>query len=505
MADYHWNESPNDFMALLDSSSSIPFDNPFFGLDQDPTVEPAPTTNVLHAPALEENLFCDALPITAANNDISTPPSILDVPNFDIDQPSLPTIATQPSTITSTAAVTAAPALPASQSNIVAVENPTPPSENGSEHDNSGVPPSAAPSTPGASSETLPGGASNSISSAASDVTGGISAVDMARKAAEDFANSKVSERKRRMGRSEDGDDEDAKRRKGLDGSPCSDGDDDAPEKVSHRKYQKRLQKNRDSAYVSRIRRREYTKRLEDGLNRMEKEKIEVQTKYDALQRKFDVIMRELKTMKEATSAKFKAIARPVGAAGRSATKKTSAGAIFMCIIIFGLCLPGTSPWRTDTSSVVPSMGKTNVGEDNIQYIKGPKKGRVWSGMEPVPAPAHWGCIGEQGVMNRISNNVTVVFGPENGGEMMRLLKSRVGEGRVGMKKLAEVEQKSQFLAANLDNEVVKKTLPSRRSKLLKSALTELASVADECFTKELIALLTIRIMPNEGVAKLRK
>ncbi len=378
-----------------------------------------------------------------------------------------------------------------------AVDNP--PSEHGSEHDNSGVPP--APSTPGASSETI-AGMSNSLSSAASDVTAGVSAVDMARKAAEDFANSKVSERKRRMGRRDDGEDDDVKRRKGHDGSPCSDGDDDAPEKVSHRKYQKRLQKNRDSAYVSRIRRREYTKRLEDGLNRMEKEKIDVQSKYEALQRKFDVVVQELKTMKEATAAKFRAVAGPVGAAGRYATKSKSAGAIFMCIIIFGLCLPGTSPWRTEVSET-RNVGR-NVEIEGLKFVREGQKGRVWSGMEPIPMPKHWGC-GDDGEMNNIASNVTLVFGKENGGEMMRLLKSRVRNGAVDKNVLGEVKEKSSILAKNMDRESVKRTLPSRRSKLLRTVLRKLASVADECFTKELIALLTIRLLPNEATAKLGK
>ena len=431
MTDYIWNEPPSEFMALLDAHSTLPFDS-----------TPAPLDFLdLDTPPLDHQLVDDTPFVPPP------PPSVLDIPKIE------------------------------------------PVSEQGSEHDNSGIPPSPD------SSQTVP--TTNSLSSA-SDVTTGLTAVDLARKAAEDFANGKVSERKRRLGRHES---DDAKRRKPND-SPVS--DDDAPEKVSHRKYQKRLQKNRDSAYVSRIRRREYTKRLEDGLNRMEKEKLEMQTKYDALQRKFDVVLQELNTMKEATTAKFKALAGPVG--GRAKTK--GAGAIvttmFMCALIFGFMVPEsltrTTPWRNDPNPLRVGDGRKIrlVGEAQRQ------KGRVWRGIQPVPPPKHWGLNCDAAVLGNIARNVSVLFGAENGGEMVRQLRARVQRGAVLRDTLDEMQEKSAVLVQNIHADVVRRTLPSRRGVFMKTVLKKLASVADECFTKELIALLTIRLLPTNAPGKLK-
>jgi len=387
------------------------------------------------------------------------------------------------------------------------------------------------------SQDTLPA----SISSAASDITSNpLSAVEAAKKAAEDFANSKVSERKRKL----NGVAADGKRRKGNDGAQCTgtdddgngngenDHDDDAPEKVSHRKYQKRLQKNRDSAYVSRIRRREYTKRLEDGLNRVENEKIELQSRYDALSQKFEVVVQELKTLKNATAAKFKALATPVGAARQTAAvvkPKKNAGAIvttmFMCALIFGFIMPDSltqmSPFSAANgvnSGFHFADGAISSPRFQMPISPGGKreenKGRVWQkNIGPVPAPKHWNSnsnsnrngnsnswdLSCSNAMQTLSNNITQVFGPSNGVDLVDILQKRIKMGTVSEKQLMEMKKRAQLLVDNMQLEQVKRTLPSRRSALFKKVLRKLANLADECFTKEVIALLTIRLLPGEA------
>ncbi|KAA8498583.1 hypothetical protein FVE85_6168 [Porphyridium purpureum] len=99
------------------------------------------------------------------------------------------------------------------------------------------------------------------------------SAVEAAKQEAERFAIDQLDDRKvvwskkRRLEKGDDSADEDEK---------LSDIDLTAlaPEQAKSVKYRQRLQKNRDSAYVSRIRRRVYTKILEDALSKHELENV---------------------------------------------------------------------------------------------------------------------------------------------------------------------------------------------------------------------------------------
>lgn len=98
------------------------------------------------------------------------------------------------------------------------------------------------------------------------------------------------------------------KRRKGSAGSSCSDDpwqqdQNAAPETESHRKYQKRLQKNRDSAFVSRIRRREYTRVLEESLLTVEKEKEAAVANFLEMKQKYEIANAELSGIKHAARA----------------------------------------------------------------------------------------------------------------------------------------------------------------------------------------------------------
>lgn len=356
-------------------------------------------------------------------------------------------------------------------------------------------------------------GAANgaSLSSAASDVTAGVSAVELAKKAAEDFANNKVSERKRRLKAEREG--ETGKRRKGNDGSSCSDGDDDAPEKVSHRKYQKRLQKNRDSAYVSRIRRREYTKRLEDSLDRVEKEKLDIQSRFDVLQRKFDLVLTELNALKDATARRFKNLAAPVGATSASNAKPKGAGAIvttmFMFALMVGFCVPDSITSRAPWSSNAGPSPSTNqkLYQPRFNYESKLKlnsdRGRVWGALGPQPPPPHWGVGGlpDHELLKSFSCNMTKLFGAEDGRKVTQMVQAKWHSGTISEEDIRTIDTRARSLV-KVDR---KSETRSQRSALLRKLLRKALALADECFTKELVALLTIRLIPMQAPNKKTK
>lgn len=99
-------------------------------------------------------------------------------------------------------------------------------------------------------------------------------------------------------------------------GEKTLDDDDDEPERQSHRKYQKRLQKNRDSAFVSRIRRREYTRLLESSLASLEKEKDSAVIAFRDMKRQFDIVSAELAGIKAGFGV---TTANPIGPAPQGA------------------------------------------------------------------------------------------------------------------------------------------------------------------------------------------
>jgi hypothetical protein len=188
------------------------------------------------------------------------------------------------------------------------------------------------------------------------------SAVDACRKAAEDFANAQVNKRKRKAGEIVDDDDDAAKKPRTA--SPVTtpadsddeDGDDVAaeaahgaaatpqrPEDVSHRKYQKRLQKNRYSAFVSRIRRREYTRILEESLAEKDAAAAHYASAYSSVRAEYDNVCAELAALKAAAKARAidigRAVVRPVGEAA-SNTSSTAVVSMFMLAVMFGIMLP---------------------------------------------------------------------------------------------------------------------------------------------------------------------
>lgn len=192
------------------------------------------------------------------------------------------------------------------------------------------------------------------------------SAVESCRKAAEDFANAQVVERKRKAGNNIANDDDDdvgsqrkKKKKTGQDSPSLDDlsetghgedveADEERPEDVSHRKYQKRLQKNRNSAFVSRIRRREYTRILEEALAAKEQEAEKTASAYSKILHEYEVVVAELNALRQTAKhhvVEFgRAIVRPVGevastAANHSASS-TAVVTMFMFAIMFGILLP---------------------------------------------------------------------------------------------------------------------------------------------------------------------
>lgn len=122
----------------------------------------------------------------------------------------------------------------------------------------------------------------------------GLSAVERAKQSAEQFTMNQLSKRKRKA--------------TSPPTNSLSDeegGDESKPERQSHLKYQKRLQKNRDSAFVSRIRRREYTRLLETSLTAVEKEKDAAMAAFREMKRRFDVVSAELVGIKTAAASNF--------------------------------------------------------------------------------------------------------------------------------------------------------------------------------------------------------
>lgn len=195
------------------------------------------------------------------------------------------------------------------------------------------------------------------------------SAVEQCRKAAEEYANSKYMERKRKAGDmspNHDDDDDDSaehsnKKSRQNEGSPCSDdlddnaqvddlaeNSDERPEDISHRKYLKRLEKNRKSAFVSRIRRREYTRILENKLAKVEEEAEQNASAYNKIRHEYDGVLAELNALRQTVQNRVadfgRAVMRPVGEVASNAAhhsaSSTAVVTMFMFAIMFGMLLP---------------------------------------------------------------------------------------------------------------------------------------------------------------------
>lgn len=154
---------------------------------------------------------------------------------------------------------------------------------------------SDAASVPTATSPDLEEMAPLSLLDPQSVANDGLSAVERAKRSAEQFTMQQLAKR-RRKGTSPPA---------GNSGSEDDGADDATGGQQSHRKYQKRLQKNRDSAFVSRIRRREYTRILEQSLSAVEKEKETALAAFREMKRRFDIVSAELTGIKTAAASNF--------------------------------------------------------------------------------------------------------------------------------------------------------------------------------------------------------
>uniref|UniRef100_A0A7S3A6F9 BZIP domain-containing protein n=1 Tax=Rhodosorus marinus TaxID=101924 RepID=A0A7S3A6F9_9RHOD len=111
----------------------------------------------------------------------------------------------------------------------------------------------------------------------------GLSAVEVARRKAQDMAMASIGGKRR----STSGDERQPKREK-VDPN-------ESPEKVHQRRYQRRLQKNRDTAFISRIRRRAYTTLLEEALTNVEDEKKKLSGSVESLKAEIANLKTELR------------------------------------------------------------------------------------------------------------------------------------------------------------------------------------------------------------------
>lgn len=195
-------------------------------------------------------------------------------------------------------------------------ESLTPPNGNASNGSGAGPSSSFSGALTGASSskvvetgETMD--AVNALTTTGGSPSDGLSAVERAKRSAEQFTMSQLAKRRRKGLSPFPGSigSPSSEEHTGLNGGPA---DEDGPEAESHRKYQKRLQKNRDSAFVSRIRRREYTRILESSLSAVEKEKDAAMAAFREMKRRFDVVSAELVGIKTAAASNFHTFVNPV-------------------------------------------------------------------------------------------------------------------------------------------------------------------------------------------------
>lgn len=171
--------------------------------------------------------------------------------------------------------------------------------------------------------------------------------------------------------------------------SSCS--DQDCPEKISHKKYQKRLQKNRDSAFVSRIRRREYTKILEKSLVKVEEEKNAALACFQEMKRRFELVTAELNGMKQIARTNIAKFTDPVTTridTGDEHTPVRSGGTITMFMVLFfGALIPdfgqGSTTYQpalSTLSNYIPSLRDMFVRPVASKSVESQRKGNVWGG-----------------------------------------------------------------------------------------------------------------------------
>lgn len=125
--------------------------------------------------------------------------------------------------------------------------------------------------------------------------TAGIKAIQIAKKRAQEMATNSADQRRDRK-RAAEKMDSNGKRRKTDDLSSEEDKLD--PEAMKAKRHERRLQKNRDTAYISRIRRRVYTKLLEESLIRSENGKDDVEQENMNLKQQVEQMHEELATLR---------------------------------------------------------------------------------------------------------------------------------------------------------------------------------------------------------------
>lgn len=239
-----------------------------------------------------------------------------------------------------------------------------------------------------------------------------------------------------------------------ADNSPKSSASDEAvdenhPESVSHRKYQKRLQKNRDSAFVSRIRRREYTRVLEETLNTIEKEKESAVNCLLDMKTRFEIVCAELAGMKNAAlsnmatmgasvrtrlSASDDQTPGPPASTSSSDTHAPRSGTVttmFMMALMFGVLMPNLvsrpphahgpeSPVHRTHSFGRVLMSTRKPGDATLKQpavalstnAKRPN-GRLWGIPSAPHAPAESDTECEQDLIADICRDVRDVLGAE--------------------------------------------------------------------------------------------
>eukprot|EP00186_Timspurckia_oligopyrenoides_P004727 CAMPEP_0182441730 /NCGR_PEP_ID=MMETSP1172-20130603/697_1 /TAXON_ID=708627 /ORGANISM="Timspurckia oligopyrenoides, Strain CCMP3278" /LENGTH=281 /DNA_ID=CAMNT_0024636213 /DNA_START=69 /DNA_END=914 /DNA_ORIENTATION=- len=111
-----------------------------------------------------------------------------------------------------------------------------------------------------------------------------LSAVDKVRKQADEYAHESMEERQLTWNK---------KHRIDMSGEEQEENE----EVMNSIKYKRRLQKNRDSAYVSRIRRRIYTKLLEESLELYEQEQFKLHSHINTLQAQVNTLKQPLQQL----------------------------------------------------------------------------------------------------------------------------------------------------------------------------------------------------------------
>uniref|UniRef100_A0A7S1XEJ3 BZIP domain-containing protein n=1 Tax=Compsopogon caeruleus TaxID=31354 RepID=A0A7S1XEJ3_9RHOD len=221
----------------------------------------------------------------------------------------------------------------------------------------------------------------------------GESAVDRAKRRAEEFAIAQVEEQKAkklRAGASNGGSSSPIEEEKLVE------GDSDEPQDLSQKRYQRRLAKNRNSAFVSRIRRRAYTGFLEESLEEEERQRMKLERELEKMKAELrnlrgdgSVItvlehpntkqtghMRLRNAFHDMRSSFAPIVASPMTPIGVST--------MFVFVFLVGLLIPGLTLHKSSDIVAVPRSTVADGSRTGARYVQTPQSGKIWGDVPSI-------------------------------------------------------------------------------------------------------------------------